>query len=415
MDSQQGSSRAATDPPPATGRRAPGAAMRRARASVGRRRRIGQAIAEMHYQLRTEADSPLRVAGSVGLGAAIGCLPVWGIHLPICVGLAKLLGLSRVKAYLAAHIHNPLTLPFLVYLEAATGRWVFTGEWPAFTLQSLRSIDLWTLGRDLLVGTAILGAVSGVLLGAIAYVISVRWQVSPVWARVREAVSKRYAGSGIVHWEFVRGKLRYDPVYFNVLASGMLPSEGRLVDLGSGRGILLALIEESRLLHAAGGWPADWPAPPSGLHLHGVESIRYLVRVARRALRDCAEFQTVDLAGYEPPPARAMILLDVLHHLTPDEQQQLIRRAAAALEPGGLLLVREPDPERGLRFQIKRGVNRAIAFLRRSTRRRPFYYRPGGEWAGLLEREGLTVSCEPRAGMIGSSVLLEARKLAAEA
>ena len=414
MDPHQASSRPARSPASATGRRAPGAAMRRARVSVGRRRRIGQAIAEMHYQLRTEADSPMRVAVSVGLGAAIGCLPVWGVHLPICVGLAKLLGLSRVKAYLAAHIHNPLTLPLLIYLEAGIGRWVFTGEWPVFTLQSLRAIDLWMLARDLAVGAAILGAVAGLLLAVFAYVISVRWQVSPVWARVRESISKRYAASGIFHWEFVRGKLRYDPVYFNLLASGTLPSDGRLVDLGCGRGILLALIEESRLLHAAGGWPADWPAPPSGLRLHGVESIRYLVRAARRALRDCSEFQTVDLAGYDPPPARAMVLLDVLHHLTPDEQQQLIRRAAAALEPNGLLLVREPDPERGARFQIKRGINRAIACLRSSTRHRPFHYRSGDEWAELLEGEGLSVSCEPRAGVIGSSVLLQARKLAVE-
>jgi hypothetical protein len=41
---------------------------------------------------------------------------------------------------------------------------------------------------------------------------------------------------------FVRGKLRYDPVYFALLTQGLLPAKGSLLDLGCG------LIPVARLL-----------------------------------------------------------------------------------------------------------------------------------------------------------------------
>src|SRR5262245_6494698 len=64
--------------------------------TAGARRRLGRALAEMHYQLRTEADTPVRTAGSVFIGTLIGCLPVYGAQLVLCFGLARLLGLNRV-------------------------------------------------------------------------------------------------------------------------------------------------------------------------------------------------------------------------------------------------------------------------------------------------------------------------------
>ena len=56
-----------------------------------------------------------------------------------------------------------------------------------------------------------------------------------------ESTSQRYMASGVFSWEFVRGKLRHDPLYYGVLRAGILPNQGQLVDLGCGRGIFLAL------------------------------------------------------------------------------------------------------------------------------------------------------------------------------
>jgi hypothetical protein len=41
---------------------------------------------------------------------------------------------------------------------------------------------------------------------------------------------------------FARAKLRRDPVYLAVLRGGWLPDRGTLLDLGCGRGLLLALL-----------------------------------------------------------------------------------------------------------------------------------------------------------------------------
>ena len=49
------------------------------------------------------------------------------------------------------------------------------------------------------------------------------------------------------------------------------------------------------------------------------------------------------------PPADTVLLVDVLHYVSIEEQDAILDRAAAAVRPGGRLLVREADTERGLR------------------------------------------------------------------
>ena len=151
--------------------------------TVGRRRRFRQAMAEMHFQLRSGRQSPMRTALSIWLGTIIGCLPLYGFHLPLCVAGGTLFGLSRVKCYLAAHINNPFTMPLLLYLEAGVGHWLFTGDWPRLRLAEWREMGALGFGRDLFSGALVIGLVAGALLAVVAYVISVRSQDSPFRVR----------------------------------------------------------------------------------------------------------------------------------------------------------------------------------------------------------------------------------------
>lgn len=366
-----------------------------------RRRRWGRALVELHVQLRTEGDTPARKALSVAVGTAVGCLPFYGLHLLFCAGLAKLFRLNQLRTYLAASIGNPLTFPFLLYVELGVGSWVTSGRWPALSFAELRAADPWALGRDILVGGLVVGAVLGAVLGAVAYAIGSRWQTPPRRARLREMASRRFVEAGIVQWEFVRGKLRRDPVYFALLESGLLPRSGLLVDLGCGRGILLALLAAARELE------------PSALALLGVERRRKLVAVAAGALGGEAEIREADLASYAPPPCRAVVLLDVLHYLDARGQGAIIERAVASLEPGGVLVLREADAGRGWRFAVTRAAERLAALARGHVRQR-FRYRSAAAWRELLEGLGLTVTSAPMwAGTPFGNVLLAARKGAA--
>jgi len=376
----------------------------------GARRRIGRALVEMHYQLRTEADTPARTSGAILLGTFIGCLPIWGAHLVLCFGLARLLGLSRVKTYLAAHVNNPVTAPLLLALEFGVGHVLRTGTWPAFDASLFRGMTLGGVGRDLLLGSVVVGVVLGLVLGTFSLVVSLRWRAAPVWEKLREEIARRYLGAGVAHWEFVRAKLRHDPMYREILAAGLLPGDGRLLDLGCGRGILLALVQAAIDLHARGEWDPEWSAPPHNLSLEGVELRASHAVVARMATQGHARITVADLAGLVVAPAKAVALLDVLHYLPAHEQESLVRRVSAALEPGGVILIREPDTARAVRFLVTRVGERLCSMLRGEWRRR-LHYRSTEAWCALLARQGLQV--ETRASWRGTpfaNVLIRGRK-----
>ena len=375
---------------------------------VGSRRRVGKAFAELHYRLRTEADTPARNAGAIWLGVAVGCLPLYGLHRLLCVVLGRLLRLNRIHAYLAAHINNPLTAAPLIYLEIATGRWILTGRWPSPSVPALRDVNIWCAGRDLVLGSIVVGVALGAILALLSYVVSRKWRGSSFARRLTEEVAKSYLQAGIFSWEWVRSKLRYDPVYFHIVSHGLLPSEGRLFELGCGRGILLSAIHVSRRLFRKDEWTADWRAPPLGLELNGVEIRERPARAARMALSGVASIEIADLRRYEVPRCRVVTLLDVLHYLDEGAQERLIEKIARALEPGGRLLIREADAAGGLRFQLTR-VSERLAALARGDWRRRFHYRSVDGWTDLLARQGFRLRATPvRFGTPFTNFLIDA-------
>jgi uncharacterized protein (DUF2062 family)/SAM-dependent methyltransferase len=387
------------------------------RSSAGRRRRDNHRLAHLHVSLRTEGGTPVKRALAVGLGTLVGCTPFYGFHLLLSAVLARLFGLSRMITYLAANLNNPFTLPFLLWLEAGIGTMLVTGRWPELSLAEFRAIGVLELGRNILVGSVVLGVGLGAALGLLTYALGNRRGGDGPLADLREAAAEPYLATGIRHWEFVRGKLRYDPVYRRLLDEGLLPRPGRLVDLGCGRGILLALLsapveewrnatphsecsEAVRVRHV----------PPPGTQLLGIELDGRLVRVARRALAGAATVERGDLATCPIPACATAVILDVLHYLPAAAQEALLDRIVAALGPRGVLLLREADAAGGFSFRVTTGAERLRALGRGHLRQR-FRYRPVAEWQEMLERRGLAVEAFPVAeGTPFANVVLAGRK-----
>ncbi len=367
-------------------------------------------LAELHVQLRTEGASPAGAAVAFGAGAFIGCLPVYGLHLILCIVVARLLRVSRIQTYLAANISNPLFAPVLLYLEYGVGHVLFEKRWPSLSLAELEAAGALKLGRDLIAGSLVVGAVLGALLAALAWRIARRLHAAPFEERLREATAKRYFELGISHWEFVRGKLRYDPMYWAILRSEILPRQGRLIDIGCGRGILLALLDTARVEADVLSGPAGWRPPARRLRLCGIEPQPKMAAAAERALGDAAEISLGGACDAALPPARAILLLDVLHYLPAALQEQLLDQIAEALEPGGVLIMRDADADLGARFVLTRAAERLCA-LGRGHWRQHFHYRGLGEWLRLLESRGLSVNERPMwAGTPYANRLIEARK-----
>jgi uncharacterized protein (DUF2062 family)/2-polyprenyl-3-methyl-5-hydroxy-6-metoxy-1,4-benzoquinol methylase len=355
--------------------------------------------------LRVEGGGRGEQAVAVGVGVLIGCLPLWGLHLAICVVIGRLFRLNRVKMYAAANISNPFFAPFLIAASVQIGSLLRRGSLYGVSWSEWRHVDPLSFGADYVMGSVVLG----LLLGAGAALAT--WTLTrPASAThaLLAAAADRYLVASITAWEFARNKLRGDPLYAAVVLGGHLPAEGRLLDVGCGQGLLLAALATAREWHERGRWPASWPTPPR-LALEGFDLRARPVEVAKIALAGDAVVTRADArAGLDAGrgSVAAITVCDVLHLMARDEQDDLLRSAVAALTHGGVLVVREADAACGWRFNLVR-VGNLITGLSRGRWQR-FAFRTGREWLEALRGLGLDVDVLP-AGTVFANVLLVGR------
>jgi uncharacterized protein (DUF2062 family) len=122
--------------------------------------------------LLKEHNSPERMGWAVALGLFLGCLPLYGVHLPLCIAFAWLLKLNKATVYLAANISNPLFAPVLIAVEVLLGEWVRFGHLRPIDLAGARGFGEQAnlLARnlpDLFLSCMLGGTLLGLLLAAI--------------------------------------------------------------------------------------------------------------------------------------------------------------------------------------------------------------------------------------------------------
>lgn len=361
--------------------------------------------------LLAQHRTPGRVFWALLFGFVIGCTPLFGVQIFLCIAVAYFLGLNFVIVYGAANISIPPLSPFIGLAAVRIGELVRQGRWVALSRGDFTSMSPFALAKRFfvawLIGGTILGLLIGLVIGGLTYLILRRRQAAhahdPIDPAEQAALAIDAALSraalrydrAIPRYRFyARMKYRLDPCYRELLSR--IPPGSHTVDVGCGQGLLgiaLAELGEGRTCRGI-----DWDAVK--------------VAVAQQAASALPAVQVTqgDARSADLPPCDAIAFVDMLHYYDAETQRGLLARASAALRPGGQILLRETDPER------RGGAERTRFFERLMVRlgwnRAPqVYYRPLFELRADLEGHGLTVTqCDVAGSTHPGNVLLQARK-----
>ncbi|MFO0672697.1 MAG: class I SAM-dependent methyltransferase [Polyangiaceae bacterium] len=186
----------------------------------------------------------------------------------------------------------------------------------------------------------------------------------------------RYAHGSIATRMYVAGKLRSDPVGSASSWRSATTHRSARSSISGGRGQLALLLLEAGVATEVHG--LDWDAAK-------VEEMR-----AAEGLR--ATFAPGDVRTFDAEPADTVLLIDVLHYFTESEQSEILARAAGAAQKR--LVVRDIDPERGLRSALTRLQERLTTRAKYNIGER-VRVRSMREVRRELEALGFTVTIEP--------------------
>jgi len=229
---------------------------------------------------------------------------------------------------------------------------------------------------------------------------------------LRSDASRLFWAAGRFAYFHAWGKLGGDPIFRELLRRGLLPSGGRLLDLGCGQGCLFAWLLAAQRLAERGQWPADWAPAPRFQSLRGVELMSRDVERAVAAFdahHPLVQVEQGDMTEVNIGQVDTITILDALHYVDHASQARLLQRIRAALPPGGLFLTRVGDASAGLPFRMSNWVDRAVTFARSHQPPR-LHCRSLAEWQALLSALGFEVETEPMSeGKTFANVMLVCR------
>ncbi len=191
--------------------------------------------------------------------------------------------------------------------------------------------------------------------------------MAPLSPALLDAACEPYRNAGHFAYYFARGKLRTDPVYRAILESGLLLGRTSVLDLGCGQGLLAAWLRAAERCYESGSWPRTWPPAPRVLSTRGIDLMAREVERARSALGPALNISQADIRSAAFGAVDAVVILDVLHYLTPQAQLEVLQRVRAALPVRGLLLLRVGDAGGGMRFRYGQWSDKLVLLLRGRT------------------------------------------------
>jgi uncharacterized protein (DUF2062 family) len=359
-------------------------------------RALRRRVHEIARQIVRQHTSPARLAVAVWVGAIVGCTPLFGLHLPLCIAIAFLLGLNQVVVYGAANISIPPLVPFIAFSSVQLGSRILHGAWMPMHLGEITWRTAPALAKaffvNWLVGGAVVGGAVGAVGAGITYAIArARRRHHPPpppteeerIAELLQSAAQRYRGLHPRFSVYAKMKYRMDPCYRAILP--YVAPATTTVDLGTGLAMLPVAIALAGGDRRAVG--IEWDAEKLAAGRHAARQL------------PTVELREGDARAVEIPPCDVITLVDMLHYYDAETQRALLARCRRALRPGGRILVREGDGERRGGARFTRWVERLA--VRLGWNRGPSVrFRPVPELVADLEALGLSVRVDEVAGRL---------------
>lgn len=177
-----------------------------------------------------------------------------------------------------------------------------------------------------------------------------------------------------------------------------LPQKGKILDLGSGHGLLSLTLA----VHS-----------PERVVL-GIDHDDQRIQLACRAAHSISNLHFEKGSLLQPPQGsfQGIALIDVMHYFSPDEQHHILKNAFDLLEPGGTLILREVNPSGGIISKWNRIYERfatATGFTR-SNHQTSMHFRSPEGWIELLKKIGLSASYERCSSLFFADILFVGKK-----
>lgn len=365
--------------------------------------------------LRGGALTPQRAAASVALGIFIGSQPIFGCHTPLVIGICLWFQLDAALAWIASNISNPFFAPFLMTGEVQVGAYLRTGQLLHLDHEVMKNgfavisqfAGYLFLGSPF-VGLALAAAGSLLTLTGVAAKRAI-WPSdgkrkpyrlpdnAPPWIQAVERTAGRYVPpedstpQQRTRFHYVRVKMLTDPIAQMIVefARSVEGGLGELCDIGTGAGQLPILLHELGLAKK----------------VHGVDWDKAKIEDAKAAARGRgedpppleADFFQGDARDAELPPSDTVLLIDLLHYFKPEEQEKILRNAAGAVRPGGRILIREADTERGFRSFMTLAEERFFTLVRFNRGERVRFL-PASARTRILQEMGFECEVRPAWG-----------------